>query len=445
MSVPHVGMGCGGGVCVGRCAVAKRCGSALHIQGVVPRESRCRPAGAQKLSAPATSQASRPGLIRCRASGPLLTRLKFWIGLVGPRDLRAPEGRHRISHGRKAVDRTLSAHSRAPEGRHRDFFSTTHRADYRHLRPQIRLIEIDFVSFQKIPILLLKRSHSMMFLLVRDVSNDFRNGRTTHTERAETLLPRELRMLTPTLMNESRGVCLQLPNQFRDRDVRRHANQQMNVIGDGVDREYVAVEITRDATEIFFDLGADLSDQHWSPVLGAEHDVNQQRCVCMSHMKSVPRGVWQCRDFGENQIPCGTRESRCRPAGAQRIAAPPMPQASRPGLMRCRASGPQRRAAAAESTTFIVADGPMAVNRTQYARSRAPEGRHRSSHARKAMDPTHHAHFKAPEGRHRFSHGREAVDHAHRAHSRAPEGRHRDFCDPTSRLRLTRVHHGEAA
>ena len=97
--------------------------------------------------------------------------------------------------------------------------------------PQIALVVIHLLPFQKRQELLLKRLLSMMLLLIPDVLHDTIEIGSAHCERAVCVLPREPLHAGYRVLDPGRGAAFDELHSLADRQHRRNGHGHVNMIG----------------------------------------------------------------------------------------------------------------------------------------------------------------------------------------------------------------------
>lgn len=116
--------------------------------------------------------------------------------------------------------------------------------------PHIPFVELDLVLGQKLPVLLLKRFHAVVLLLVTDVVRHLLHIGFAHRERPIPRLPRKARQRRLLRLDPFGRRLLHVLHHLRQRDRAAHVEKQMHMVRHRVDEHHWGIQIRQHRGEV---------------------------------------------------------------------------------------------------------------------------------------------------------------------------------------------------
>ena len=123
----------------------------------------------------------------------------------------------------------------------------------------------------------------MVLLLISDIIDDVVQLGSRIGKRAESLLPLKFSDNPPLLIDEFRRICFDVSHQIRYSDVGRYANQDVDMIGHGIDLDDGLFFLSDDAHDITVELGFVLFWDDGLSTLNGEDDVYVDLRIGVGH------------------------------------------------------------------------------------------------------------------------------------------------------------------
>ena len=126
-----------------------------------------------------------------------------------------------------------------------------------------------------------------MPLLILNIFHDCIDLRVPIRKSTEAFLPIEFTSSPFLLVDEFRGVVLDIPDQIGEGNVRLDAEEDMDVIRRPVDGDQLLLLVSHNARNVLVQFLLVLPRNETLPALHREDDLNVDLCVCVRHSKSL--------------------------------------------------------------------------------------------------------------------------------------------------------------